>query len=127
MEQLLVPLANQMIAVKVWLHDRLGMDDEALHVHLSLVILFTAAVILRRRPDSIWCWLVVFVIEMANEYADIIGDAAGEGTLSSGLADLYGTMFWPTVILLFGRFLFPPRQEAKEVTEQLEEASESEE
>jgi len=125
METILVPIANQMIAVKIWLHDRLGMDDEVLHVHMSLLILFGAAIILRRRPDSIWCWLVVFVIEMANEYADIIGDAAGEGTLSSGLADLYGTMFWPTVILLLGRFLFPPREQNVQLAEDPLKASET--
>ena len=46
---------------------------------------------------------------MINEYADLRGEAAGEGTLLAAWEDLYTTMFWPTVILLFGRLLFPPR------------------
>ena len=111
MNEIMVGLSNQLIALKIWLHENLGVHDDALHVHFSLLLLFAAALILRKRADSIWCWMVVFVIEMINEYADLTGQAAGEGTLQAAWEDLYTTMFWPTVILLFGRFLFPPRGE----------------
>ncbi len=105
----LTALSNQWIAVKIWLHQTLGVHDDALHVHLSLLLLFTVALIIRKRPDSLWCWFIVFAAEMINEYADLRGEAAGEGTLLAAWEDLYTTMFWPTVILLFGRLLFPPR------------------
>ncbi len=102
-----VQIADGIIAAKIWLYKNLGVHDDALHVHLSLLILFTAAIILRRRADSIWCWLVVFFAQLLNEYADITGDAAGEGTIKAAFEDFYTTLFWPTVILLFGRLLFP--------------------
>ena len=102
-----VQIADSIIAAKIWLYQNLGVHDDALHVHLSLVILFGAALILRRRADSIWCWLVVFFAQLLNEYADITGDAAGEGTVKAAFEDFYTTLFWPTIILLFGRLLFP--------------------
>ena len=82
------------------------------YVNLSAVggvILFVSAIVLRRRPDSIWCWLVVFAAELVNEYADLKGMAPGEDSIAASLHDLYNTMFWPTIILVLGRFLFPPR------------------
>jgi cell shape-determining protein MreD len=67
---------------------------------------------LRRRPDSIWCWLIVFAAELFNEYADLKGLAPGEASMDASIHDLYNTMLWPTVILILGRFLFPPRRKA---------------
>jgi hypothetical protein len=55
-------------------------------------------------------WLIVFAAELFNEYADLQGVAPGEATIDAALHDLYNTMLWPTVILLFGRVLFPRRK-----------------
>jgi hypothetical protein len=77
-----------------------------MHVHGALLILCLSAVVLRRRPDSVWCWLIVLSAELFNEYADLRGQAPGEATLNASLHDLYNTMFWPTVIFILGRFLF---------------------
>ena len=51
--------------------------------------------------------------ELFNEYADLRGQAPGEATLNASLHDLYNTMFWPTIILLMGRFLFPRKKPEK--------------
>jgi hypothetical protein len=74
------------------------------------LVLCVSALVLRRRPDSPWCWLIVCIAELFNEYADLRGAAAGEATIDAALHDVYNTMFWPTVLLILGRALFPREQ-----------------
>jgi hypothetical protein len=109
MQKNLQQLAELWIGYKIQLIDFVGLTNDAMHVHGSLLILFVSAIILRRRPDSIWCWLIVLVAELFNEYADLKGLAPGESSMDASIHDLYNTMFWPTLILLLGRLLFPPR------------------
>lgn len=98
------------IGYKMWLVDNVGLTNDALHVHGSLLILCLSAIILRRRPDSIWCWLIVLIAELFNEFADLKGMAPGEDSIDASIHDIYNTMFWPTVLLIMGRLLFPRRQ-----------------
>jgi len=107
MEASLQKLVEYWIGYKMRLIEAVGLTNDAMHIHGSLLILFVAALLLRRRPDSIWCWLIVLLAELFNEYADLYGLAPGEATMEAALHDIYNTMFWPTVIVLFGRLLFP--------------------
>ncbi len=109
MQEKLQQLAEIWISYKTALVAFVGLTNDAMHVHGSLLILFGSAIILRCRPDSIWCWIIVLIAEFFNEYADLKGLAPGEASMSASVHDLYNTMFWPTVILLLGRFLFPRR------------------
>lgn len=109
MNEKLQALAELWIGYKTRLVDFVGLTNDAMHIHGSILILFVSAIVLRRRPDSIWCWLIVFVAELFNEYADLKGLAPGEATIDAAIHDLYNTMFWPTIILLLGRLLFPRR------------------
>lgn len=109
MQDEIIKLAEQWIGYKTWLIEAVGISNDAMHVHGSLLILCISAILLRRRPDSILCWFIVLVAELFNEYADLRGLAPGEATLDASLHDLYNTMLWPTVILLMGRLLFPRR------------------
>jgi hypothetical protein len=111
MQDRLQLLAEHWVSYKFWLIETVGLTNDALHVHGSLLILCVSALVSRRRPDSLWCWLIVFIAELFNEYADLRGAAPGEATMDAALHDIYNTMFWPTVILILGRFLFP-RQKA---------------
>ncbi len=110
MNEKLQALADLWIGYKIRLVEFVGLTNDAMHIHGSILILFVSAIILRRRPDSIWCWLIVFAAELFNEFADLKGEAPGEATIDAAIHDLYNTMFWPTVILVLGRFLFPPRK-----------------
>ena len=112
MQEKLQQMAELWIGYKVRLVEFVGLTNDAMHVHGSILILFLSAIILRRRPDSIWCWLIVFAAELFNEYADLKGLAPGEASIDASIHDLYNTMLWPTVILILGRFLFPPRNKA---------------
>ena len=107
MQDYLEQLSEYWIGYKIRLIDAVGLTNDAMHIHGSLLILFGAAMILRRRPDSVWCWLIVLLAELFNEYADLQGQAPGEATIDAAMHDLYNTMFWPTIILILGRFMFP--------------------
>jgi len=107
MQDRLQLLVEHWVSYKIWLIDTVGLTNDAMHVHGALLILCASAILLRRRPDSLWCWLIVFLAELFNEYADLRGAAPGEATIDAALHDIYNTMFWPTLILILGRFLFP--------------------
>jgi len=107
MQDYLQQLVAYWIGYKMRLVETVGLTNDAMHIHGSLLILFGSAMILRRRPDSVWCWLIVLVAELFNEYADLQGQGPGEATINAAMHDLYNTMFWPTIILLCGRFMFP--------------------
>ena len=75
MQDRLQLLAEHWVSYKFWLIETVGLTNDAMHVHGSLLILCVSALVLRRRPDSLWCWLVVFIAELFNEYADMDEDA----------------------------------------------------
>ena len=110
MNEKLQALAEVWIGYKVRLIEFVGLTNDAMHIHGSILILFVSAIILRRRPDSIFCWLIVLVAELFNEFADLKGLAPGEASIEAGIHDLYNTMFWPTIILILGRLLFPQQR-----------------
>ena len=110
MQDRLQLLAEHWVSYKIWLIETVGLTNDAMHVHGSLLILCVSALVLRRRPDSPCCWLIVCIAELFNEYADLRGAAAGEATIDAALHDVYNTMFWPTVLLILGRALFPREQ-----------------
>jgi hypothetical protein len=106
---LLDRLAAFWLLKKDWIVQHIPLSDDALHVHGSLMIFMLSAIIIRKRPDNIWSWLIILAFETFNEYADMRGQTPGEADIAASLHDIYNTMFWPTVILLFGRLLFPRR------------------
>ena len=103
-------LAAYWLVQKQRIVEMVGVSNDALHIHGSLLLLFVSALMLRRRPDNIWSWLLVFGLELFNEYADLHGQTPGEASMTAGLHDIYNTMFWPTLILLFGWLVFPRRK-----------------
>lgn len=110
MQDRLQLLAEHWISYKTWLIETVGLTNDAMHVHGALLILCLSALVLRRRLDSPWCWLIVCIAELFNEYADLRGAAAGEATMDAALHDVYNTMFWPTMLLIFRRVLFPRKK-----------------
>jgi hypothetical protein len=82
-----------------------GLSDDVLHTHVGLLLLVTAALVLRRAP---WHWLpwgIVFVVECANETYDMYQNKilTTENSLKASSHDFWLTLLWPTLILL----LFP--------------------
>lgn len=117
MQENLQFFAEIWIGYKIRLTQYVGLSNDAMHVHGSLLLLFGSAIILRRRPDSIYCWLIVLLAELFNEFADLKGLVPGEASIDAGIHDIYNTMIWPTILLLLGRFLFPPKHKVNVATQ----------
>ncbi len=100
-------VASYWLVKKQWLVSSIGLTNDALHIHGSLLLLFGSALLLRKRPDNILSWLFVFVLELFNEYADLHGETPGEASVAAAVHDIWNTMFWPTLILLTGWLFFP--------------------
>jgi hypothetical protein len=83
MQEILQHLAERWIAYKIRLIEYVGLTNDAMHIHMSLLLLFVSAILFRRRPDSLWCWIVVFFAELFNEYADLRGAAPDEAGLDA--------------------------------------------
>ena len=89
---------------KAWLSDVLGLSPDALHVHVSILIMLMAAIGWRRRMDHALPWVTVLLLELSNEMLDLSAPGNGENTIHASLHDVYNTMFLPTIILLCLRF-----------------------
>lgn len=83
-----------------------GLERDALHIHLALLIYILVAVLFRRSRHSLVPWLAVFGVALANEAHDLWLDQSGGPAWMMGesLKDLWNTMMWPTVLMLVGRY-----------------------
>lgn len=85
--------------------DLVGMSRDALHVHIGLAVFFVTMLLLRRRIGDWLPWAVALVVALAGETWDIRDRwVAGMDADPVGhMHDIVNTMFWPTVITIFGR------------------------
>ena len=93
-------------ASKLWLVAVTGLEKDALHIHVAL-ILFLAAAIIGRRPARSWRpWLVVLVACIAGELLDMYANLIdiGRWDWRASRHDLLNTMAWPTILTLLARF-----------------------
>jgi hypothetical protein len=82
-----------------------GLERDALHVYVSLIIQIGAAALLRRSLASPWPWLVVLACALGNEWLDIFRDNLFEDwEEAASLHDLWNTMLLPSLLLLAARF-----------------------
>ncbi len=111
----LAQLPDWWIVAKDKLANAFYLSKDAMHIHVALAIMVVTALVLRKRFDSIWGWFAVLLAELFNEYCDLSRMQPGDIGLDASIHDVYNTMFWPTIFLLFGRFLFPRRTKLKMV------------
>src|SRR4051794_8221946 len=82
---------------------------DALHVYFGLAILVIAALVLRRPLKSPLPWLVLLVLELANEYYDwtyeVWPGAERDIQAAEGIRDIWNTMAVPTFLLVASRWL----------------------
>ena len=92
---------------KVALVELTHISKDALHIHFGLAIFIAAHLVLRRRVGSVWPWLIVLALCLANETIDVLSNLPRlptQGPLPDHLRDIFNTMAWPTLIVLWGRF-----------------------
>jgi hypothetical protein len=91
---------------KIFVEHSVGFSHDALHVLVGPCIQLLAAALLRRSLRNPWPWLVVLVLELANEANDLLidhwphpGEQWGES-----MKDLILTMTLPTLLLIIARY-----------------------
>ncbi len=97
----------QWIEIKIWLESVTGFDRDALHIYGAVFIQFGLALFFRRSLASIWPWIAVFLVAIANEYLDYqrVGDTPASQAIfqAEGYKDMWNTMLIPTFLLLVAR------------------------
>ena len=112
-------LAMQLAArhgdLKLIVEQYTGLDRDALHIHIALLLYLATALLFRQGRSSRLPWLVVFAFEIGNEAWDLLRNynearpILGPETFyllewRESIKDLWNTMLWPTVLLLVGRY-----------------------
>ncbi|WP_106639872.1 hypothetical protein [Allosphingosinicella vermicomposti] len=97
---------TQYADIKIFVEAYTGLERDALHVHLALLLYLLAMFIFRQTRRSRLPWLVVLAVELLNEMFDIRRAQMGGSPIAwdEGLKDLWNTMLWPTVLLVIGRY-----------------------
>lgn len=93
-------------AAKLWAMTMTGLDKDALHIHVALILLLAAAVIGRQPLRSWRPWLVVLAACIAGELLDMHVNLveAGRWDWRASRHDALNTMIWPTILTLLARF-----------------------
>ena len=90
---------------KTFIERSLSFADDALHIWAGVAIQLAVCLIMRRSVASVWPWLAVLVLELANEAVDLWierwPDLAQQ--LGEGAKDVALTMALPTLLLLVSR------------------------
>lgn len=83
----------------------LGLSSDALHVHVSILLLVFYALATRRRLYHFLPWALVLVTECCNEIIDMNQPYGSvESNWPASRHDIFNTMFLPTVIILLLRW-----------------------
>ena len=91
--------------LKLFIEQYSGLERDALHIHLALLLYLVAMAVFRQTRRSRVPWLFVLGVEIANEVSDLVLHGGGDGSAwQESLKDLWNTMLWPTVLLFVGRY-----------------------
>ncbi|MGH6693688.1 hypothetical protein [Sphingopyxis sp.] len=105
----LIEIASLFEARKVSVIDATGLDKDALHIYFGLAVFLAVRLVWRWRGGWVVAWLVVLAMACGGEWLDVTAEL-GRSAIQPDAAhwhDIWNTMFWPTVLLLFGRWLQP--------------------
>jgi hypothetical protein len=92
--------------LKEWITAASGLDMDALHVHAGVFCQIAVALVLRRRLSSLWPWVVVAVIAVANEVYDYTYEVwpTREEQFFESVKDVWNTMLLPSVLMVLARW-----------------------
>jgi hypothetical protein len=105
----LIELASLFEARKVSIIEVTGLDKDALHVYFGMALFLLVRLAWRGRGGWAAAWLAVLVMACGGEWLDLNVEA-NHATIQPDAEhwhDIWNTMFWPTVLLIVGRWLEP--------------------
>lgn len=86
-----------------------GLGKDALHIYAGMGLFLLVRLIWRWRGGWVLAWLTVLALACTVEWIDMKAEVMAS-TLQPDPEhwhDVWNTMFWPTVLLLVGRWLQP--------------------
>lgn len=129
----LIEIAALFETRKMSIIEATGLGKDALHVYFGLALFLLVRLAWRGRGGWIAAWLAVLAMACGGEWLDLTAEY-GRSTIQPDDAhwhDIWNTMFWPTVLLLVGRWLpqteaasaeAPPRGSGEDAERRLEQA-----
>ncbi len=120
MTQILAAAPDLLQAFKIDMIEATGLSKDALHVYFGMILFVVVRLLWRWRGGWILAWLAVLAMALGVEWLDLRME-----TIEFNIRpddehwhDVWNTMFWPTVLLLIGRWLQPkPRIKAEPAIE----------
>ncbi|WP_168453697.1 hypothetical protein [Sphingopyxis microcysteis] len=110
----LIEIASLFGERKASLVELTGLDKDALHIYFGLSLFLIIRLFWRWRGGWVVAWLAVLVMAIGGEWLDMTREM-GDATIQPDAAhwhDIWNTIFWPTVLLLVGRWLQPRTKDA---------------
>ncbi|MCF8709713.1 hypothetical protein [Rhizorhapis sp. SPR117] len=99
---ILTKIADMWGPIKSGFEHSLGLSADAIHIHVGVALLLLFAWVTRRPLHDWRPWLMVFVVELANEIIDMNQKAGSiENNWIASRHDLLNTMFIPTLLVLY--------------------------
>ncbi|RDV06347.1 hypothetical protein DXH95_02630 [Sphingorhabdus pulchriflava] len=89
--------------------DATGLAKDALHIYAGMALFLTMRLLWRWRGGWVLAWLAVLAMACTVEWIDMKAEGAANALQPDAAHwhDIWNTMFWPSVLLLVGRWLQP--------------------
>lgn len=114
----LIELASLFEERKSWLVTASDLGKDALHIYFGLALFMLVRLAWRWRGGWVAAWLAVLVMACGGEWLDMTAEFNNAAIQPDAAHwhDIWNTMFWPTVLLLVGRWLQPVAQPRADVS-----------
>lgn len=115
----LIELASLFEARKLSVIEATGLDKDALHVYFGMTLFLVIRLAWRGRGGWLAAWIAVLVMACGGEWLDLTAEYSRSAIQPDAehWHDIWNTMFWPTVLLVVGRWLQPPETAPAEPAE----------
>lgn len=113
----LVEIASLFVVRKTSVIHATGLDKDALHIYFGLALFLGVRLVWRRRGGWVIAWLAVLAMACGGEWLDLNAEISRSAIQPDAAHwhDIWNTMFWPTVLLLVGRWLQPGAKALKAI------------
>lgn len=111
----LIELASLFEQRKIWLVATTDLGKDALHIYFGLTLFLAVRLLWRRRGGWLAAWLAVLAMACGGEFLDMTAETSHAAIQPDAAHwhDIWNTMFWPTMLLLVGRWLQPQARREK--------------
>ena len=105
----LIEIAALFEARKFSVVEATGLDKDALHIYFGMALFLTVRILWRWRGGWVAAWFAVLAMACAGEWLDVTAELS-RSAIQPDAAHwhyIWNTIFWPTILLLVGRWLQP--------------------